>query len=452
MITRSIKIQLLVFGLVSLLGLGYAGLQYADLGRFLPGYDDGYLVKADFVDSGGVFVGAEVTNRGVPVGKVESLALLDDGVRVGLRLRPGTRLPTPVKAVVANRSAVGEQYVDLLPQSDGEALLAEGDVIPPSMTAIPIQPTQLVVNLDRLVRSVDVDSVAVLLDELGTAFDGAGDDLQRLIDAGDRLTDAATRNLPQTLRLIEDGKTVLDTQRDVSSAFVSFNRDLASLSTQLRKSDPDFRALFKKGADSAAITTQLLNEMRVTLPALIGNLAFVAQVQAVRIPALRQILVTYPNAVAGGFTVTPGDGTAHFGLVSTTEPGVCPGSDKGFAGTKRRDPSDNTPRLSNFNAYCSLPKGQPIDVRGANNAPRAEGLRPFPNDQQGGSSSTVRGTSGSGPLLVPGWTTMFADYDPSTGRTVTATGERYTVGSTMGASSLFGEGTWQWLLMDPLRS
>jgi len=452
MITRSVKLQLLVFGLVSLLGLGYAGLKYADLGRFLPGYDDGYVVSADFADSGGIFTGAEVTNRGVAIGKVESLSLTDDGVRVALRLRPGARIQTPVKAVVANRSAVGEQYVDLQPQSEDGEPLAEGDVIPSSMTSIPIQPTQLVVNLDKLVRSVDVESVGILLEELGTAFEGAGDDLQQLIDAGDLLTDAATRNLPQTVRLIRDGRTVLDTQRDVSAAFRSFNRDLASLSTQLRKSDPDFRALFRKGADSAAVTTQFLNETRTTLPVLIGNLAFVAQVQKVRIPALRQILVTYPNAVAGGFTVTPGDGTAHFGLVLNQEPPVCPASDPGYSRTQRRDPSDTRQRPSNFNAYCSLPKGQPIDVRGANQAPRAEGLPPFPRDTAGGNRSTVRGAGSSAPVTAPGWTTMFADYDPSTGRTVTATGQRYQLSSTMGLSELFGEGTWQWLLMDPLRS
>lgn len=448
MITRSTTLKLLVFGLVSVLGITYAGLRYAALGRFLPGYDSGYLVSADFSDSGGIFLGAQVTHRGVPAGTVESLTLLEDGVRVGMRLRPGTRIPSPAKAFVGNRSAVGEQYVDLQPLQDGGDLLVAGDVIPPSMTGIPIQPTQLVVNLDRLVRSIDVADVAVVLDELGTAFEGAGDDLQQLIDSGDLLTRAATQHLPQTLTLIDDGKTVLDTQRDVSGAFRSFNEDLASLSTQLRKSDPDFRALFRTGADAAATTTSFLQATRTTLPVLLGNLAFVAQVQAVRIPALRQILVTYPNIVAGGFTVTPGDGTAHFGLATTQTPAPCPSTDKGYAGTKKRDPSDNTPRPTNLNAYCSLPKGQAVDVRGANNAPRAEGLAPFPGDASGGSDSTVRGT---GLVGVPGWTTMFADYDPASGHAVTATGQRYTLSSTMGASSLFGAGTWQWLLMDPLR-
>jgi phospholipid/cholesterol/gamma-HCH transport system substrate-binding protein len=443
-ISRTTRIQLLVFGLVAVLGIAFTGARYANLGRFMPGYDKGYLVSADFSDSGGVFVGSQVTERGVPVGTVERLTLRPDGVRVAMRLRPGTKVQAPAKAVVGNRSAIGEQYVDLQPQSDGDVLLRDGDVIPRSATTIPIQPTQLVVNLDRLVRSVNISDVATVLDELAKAFDGSGDDLQRLIDAGDQLTEAATQHLPQTLALIRDSGPVLQTQREVAGAFRSYNRDLADLSATLRSSDPDFRALFTKGTDAAQTTTSFLQANRSSLSTLLGNLVFVAQVQKVRIPALRMILVLYPNVVAGGFTVTPGDGTAHFGFVTSQTPQVCPSTDPGYAPTKQRDPADVRPRTSNFSAYCAQ-RHDAFDVRGAAHAPRAEGLPPFPEDRGPGSSRTVRGSG------LTGWQSVMADYDPATGHAITADGQRYTVGTTMGASQAFGEAAWEWLLLDPLR-
>ena len=451
MITRQTKIQLVVFGLVAVFGIIFAGGRYAGLGKLVPGYDRGYLVKADFSDSGGVFDGAEVTYRGVPVGKVEKIALHGDGIRVGLRLKPGSKVPSPTNAVVANRSAVGEQYIDLLPQNDGPVYLKGGDVITQDLTSIPIQPTQLVVNLDKLVRSIDTADVTVVLDELGNAFQGSGDDLQRLIDAGDQLTAAATQNLPQTLKLINDSKPVLDTQRAVAGDFKSYNASLASLTAQLRSSDPDFRALFAKGTDSAQVTTSLLEANRANLPILLDNLIFAAQVQSVRIPAIRQVLVTYPNVVAGGFTVTPGDGTAHFGLVNNSTPPACPSSDKGYAPTKKRDPSDVAPRLSNFNAYCSLRSPNPsnTDVRGASNAPRAENLPPFPQDQ---SAPINRAALFGGLSPTDGYTTGYADYDPTSGHAITSSGQQFTVGSTAGAQALFGDASWKWLLMDPLRT
>ncbi|MCW2598785.1 MAG: transporter substrate-binding protein [Frankiales bacterium] len=451
MISRQTKLQLLVFGIVAVLGLVYAGGRYAGLGALVPGYDKGYLVKADFSDSGGVFVGAQVTYRGITVGKVESLTLLPDGVQVGLRLQPGSQVPTPTKAFVDNRSAVGEQYVDLQPQTDNGPALKAGDVIPQSMTTIPIQPTQLIVNLDKLVRSVNTADVTVVLDELGKAFEGSGGDLQRLIDASDQLTAAATQNLPQTLKLIRDSKPVLDTQRDLAGSFRSYNASLASLTTQLRASDPDFRALFAQGAASANAATSLLEANRAALPVLLGNLVSTAQIQAVRIPALRQILVTYPNVVAGGFTVTPGDGTAHFGFVTSTNPSAC---SAGYGSTKKRDPSDTTPRASNTTAYCASSKSSGINVRGAGNAPRAEGLQPYPNDGGGVNSSTGANQASlyAGTTGTDGWTTTLADYDPTTGHTITAEGARYTIASSAGASSVFGAAAWEWLLLDPLRS
>src|SRR5689334_3379554 len=124
MITRQTQLQLMVFGLISILGLTYTGFRYANLDRFFV--DQGYVVSADFVDSGGIFKGAEVTYRGVPKGKVTALTLRPDGVRVSMLLRPGTQVPKDVKAFVGNRSAVGEQYVDLQPRSDGKPFLEEG--------------------------------------------------------------------------------------------------------------------------------------------------------------------------------------------------------------------------------------------------------------------------------------------------------------------------------------
>ncbi|MDP9101706.1 MAG: MCE family protein [Actinomycetota bacterium] len=470
MISRQTKLQLLVFGLISLLGLTYTGVKYAGL-NFIS--DRGYLVSADFSDSGGIFTGAEVTNRGVPTGSVESLQLQPTGVRVVMRLKPGSAIPNDVKAVIGNRSAIGEQFVDLQPQRDGGPFLRRGDVIDQQHTAIPISPTTLLVNLDRLVKSVDLSQLGILLEELGTSFQGAGDSLQRLVDRGDALTRSATDALPQTTALIRDGQKVLDTQRAVAGQFQSFNRDLAALSTTLRSSDPDFRKLFADGTTSALATKDLLDSNRTALPVLLGNLVTVAQVQAVRLPALRQILVTYPNVVAGGFTVVPGDGTTHFGLVLNNNPPPC---QAGYQTTVKRPPADTTLKTPNLAAYCAEKRGSPTDVRGAQNAPRPPGVAPFPNDGSnpngtgagspaglsggsaglsGGSAGLSGGSAGAGrsaAATTPADSVVLGDYNPVTGQVITADGTRLTLGSTAGAQRLYGDESWHLLLLGPLTS
>ncbi len=116
--------------------MSYVSARYVGLGERLFG--DGYVVTADFTESGGIFTNAEVTYRGVAVGRVDRLRLADDGVHVDLRLQGGTRIPADTRAVVANRSAVGEQYVDLQPRRRSGPYLSNGGHITVANTATPI--------------------------------------------------------------------------------------------------------------------------------------------------------------------------------------------------------------------------------------------------------------------------------------------------------------------------
>ena len=69
MIARQTKLQLIAFATIAVLGMAVLGFKYVGLDRVLLG--TGYTVSADFTDSGGIFTNAEVTYRGVTVGRVE---------------------------------------------------------------------------------------------------------------------------------------------------------------------------------------------------------------------------------------------------------------------------------------------------------------------------------------------------------------------------------------------
>ena len=112
MITRRTKIQLLVFVVITLVGCSFVGARYAKLDRLF--YDSAYTVTAHFGSSGGIFAGAEVTYRGVQIGKVDRLVLTEEGVDVELAIdNQHDSIPAATLALVGNKSAVGEQYVEL---------------------------------------------------------------------------------------------------------------------------------------------------------------------------------------------------------------------------------------------------------------------------------------------------------------------------------------------------
>jgi len=76
-ITRTVRIQLMVFLLITVIGVAFVGARYAQIDKLL--FDEDYTVNASFAESGGIFSGAEVTYRGQPVGKVGDLKLLSSG-------------------------------------------------------------------------------------------------------------------------------------------------------------------------------------------------------------------------------------------------------------------------------------------------------------------------------------------------------------------------------------
>ncbi|KUO15765.1 MCE family protein [Streptomyces dysideae] len=424
MITRTVKTQLLAFATVTAVGVSYVGAEYTGLVDGL--LDRGYTVRADFADSGGIFPGAEVTYRGVPVGRVGALSLTGSGgVSVALDIDDeAPRIPADTLAVVANRSAVGEQYVDLQPRTAGGPYLLDGSGIPRESTRVPLPVTDLVLGLDRLVNSVGKDDLRVTVDELGEAFAGTGPHLSRLVDSGNALVESASESLPETISLIEDSRKVLKTQADQGSSIKSFARDLAALTEQLKSSDADLRKLIGNARPASQELNSLLKSISPRLSVLLANLISGGQVMVARLPGVEQALVTFPLMVAGSYTVVPGDGTTHFGLVvNADDPPACT---QGY-GTARRDPADTSTREANTDARCTAPRGSETSVRGAQNAPGA---------------SAGSGGANQAAFVTP--------YDPETGAATGPDGTPVEFGSTGGQQAVFGKESWQWLLVGPM--
>src|SRR3954447_12888395 len=215
----------MVFLLITVVGVAYVGGKYAQVDQLI--FKDTYTVSASFAESGGIFTGAEVTYRGQPIGRVGKLKLLPDGVEVSLEIDKKTKVPNDLLAVVANRSAIGEQYVDLQPRRDIGPYLQDNSKIDRKDTALPIDPPELLLNLEQLVNSVDRNSLRTTVKELGDALRGKGSDLQKIIDSSGLLINDADANILQTIKLINDGNTALATQVASGDAIKTWAKNLA---------------------------------------------------------------------------------------------------------------------------------------------------------------------------------------------------------------------------------
>lgn len=424
MISHKVKVQLMVFVLITMVGVAYVGARYARLDRLV--FDDSYRVVAHFAESGGIFEGAEVSYRGVTVGQVSDMVVTDKGVDVVLDIDDDTeKIPLETEALVANRSAVGEQYVDLLPKTDGGPYLGEDSEIEQTDTRTPIPPTQLLVDLDEMVNSVDKNSLRTVVSEMGKAFNGTGKSLGQIIDTSNSFIRTANDNVEVTEALIRDSNTVLQTQIDSSSDIRSFARDLALLSDTLVASDADLRRVINNGSATANQMRRFLEENEVNLGQLINNLVTTGEVVVRHLDGIEQVLVLYPYVVEGGYTVVAKDPKtglydAHFGMILQTEPHVC---SEGYDPEQVRPPTDGSNKPMDMDAHCAEPQAK-SNARGAQHAPRA-------------------GTAYRAPVV--------AAYDRETGKlTYTDASPSDFVTYTGGAASVFGEESWKWLLLQPL--
>ncbi|PRX46473.1 phospholipid/cholesterol/gamma-HCH transport system substrate-binding protein [Prauserella shujinwangii] len=367
MLTGRHRLKLIAFAVIAVVSVVYAGANYAGLGRLFG--TQGYEVTVRLADSGGVFVGAEVTYRGVAVGKVADLRLSEEGVDVVLDISDDAPpIPAGTTASVANRSAVGEQYVDLAPENDAGPYLEHGSVIPRERTSLPLAPDTVLTNLDQLVSSVDTGSLRTVVDETYEAFAGSGPELSRLLDAADSLTATATEHLPQTRTLLADGRIVLATQERQAGDIAALSSGLRTIAARLKAADPDLRRVIDEAPELSREVSSVLAESGTDLGVLIANLLTTTRITAARTDAIEQLLVAYPVISAFTRSVTS-NGEGHLGFVfNLFDPPSCT---KGYETTNQRPASDTSEAPPNTQAYCAEPPGSPIGVRGAQNAPFA---------------------------------------------------------------------------------
>ncbi|MCE7005697.1 MCE family protein [Kibdelosporangium philippinense] len=366
MLTKRTRLQIIAFFVIAIVAVVYALFRFTDVGKLFG--NEGYTVRLQLADSGGIFTNAEVTYRGVQVGRVGEIRLTRDGIEVDLDIQPDApRIPMDLQAVVANRSAVGEQFVDLQPKQDAGPYLSGDSVILADRTKTPLSTDQVLRDLDDLVVSVPTESLKTVVDELDKAFSGTGPDLSQLLDSTGEFTKAAREHLPQTIQLLQNAGTVLDTQNVESGNIKSFSNSLAQLNEQLKNSDGDIRRLIAATPQAAEQVTGLLRESGSGLSVVLANLLTTSNILVTRTAGLEQALVTYPVVAVGAHTVAPNDGTAHLGLaLNIFNPPPCV---KGYEGTTRRPGDDQRPVATNEKAYCAEPVGSPINVRGSQNAP-----------------------------------------------------------------------------------
>ena len=473
---RRMKIQLAIFSVIALVAMGVMGLHFMKLPAKLFGVGR-YTVTVELPSTGGLYSGGNVTYRGTEVGRVQDVRLTQTGVAAELSLKSGIDIPSDLVAEVHSQSAIGEQYVALLPRTGDAPPLRNGDVIPLADTSVPPDVNTLLADANTGLRAIPGDNLKTVIDESYTAVGGLGPELSRIVRGSTDLAIEARKHLDPLITLIDESQPVLDSQTRTSEAIRAWASHVATVSTELKTQDRAVAHVIDEGGPAADSVRQLVDRVRPTLPILLANLLSVGQVAVTYHDNIEQLLVLFPQVVSAGQAGlvanvnTKQDYKGQY-LSFNLNINLPPACTTGFlpAQQLRSAVFEDAPDRPEGDLYCRVPQESPFNVRGARNVPcetvpgkRAPTVKLCESDDvyvplndgfnwKGDPNATLSGQpipqlppESAPPPAAPPIAT--AEYDPATGSYIGPDGKQYSQSDL--AAGTPDNKTWQSMLLPP---
>jgi virulence factor Mce-like protein len=241
------------FGILTFLWVSFGGS--------VPLKPKPYELKVDFPEATTLAEQADVRISGVPVGRVQRKELNGNYTLATLRIQPEyAPIPADTKAILRQKTLLGETYVELTPGNRRGDKLADGGKLPQGNIAQTVQ-------LDEIFRSFDPKTRAALrtwLDQQGRALDRRGRDLNAALGNLTPFEQDATT----LLQILNEQKA--DTSRLVANTGVVFDA-LTERGTQLRSLIENSNAVFATTASRNSTLQEIfrifptfLDESRLT--------------------------------------------------------------------------------------------------------------------------------------------------------------------------------------------
>jgi len=217
---------------------------------FTGGHRD---LTAYFSEAGGLKVGAPVLVSGAKVGKVESISIDGDKVRVGFIVtNDRVELGNATRAAITTLTLLGKAGLELEPQGKGE--LPQGAAIPVSRTSSPYDITGALADLTTRSAAIDVDQLSSALASVSGTLATTPTEL-----------DGALQGISAVARSVSDNSETLDTvlqrTRDLTGVLQSRNARVATLLTSGADLMAELNARQQAVVDLLAGTTRLTAQL-----------------------------------------------------------------------------------------------------------------------------------------------------------------------------------------------
>ncbi len=197
----------------------------------LPLIGGGDTYYAAFSEAGGLKANDEVRVAGVRVGKVQSVDLDGDHVRVEFNVENGVELGDSTRAAIKVKTLLGAMFLALEPSGSGQ--LEEDSEIPVDRTSSPYDVVDAFSGLASTSERIDSDRLASSLDTLSALMENTPEEFQGALKG----MSALSRNIAARDAELNE---LLGNMQKVSRVLADRNGDLVEL---MEDGDKLFRAL-----------------------------------------------------------------------------------------------------------------------------------------------------------------------------------------------------------------
>ena len=227
-----------VLALVGVVLLVATSVLLVDYG--LGSFDGHYTLTATFsrTDSlAGLDTNSDVKVRGVAIGRVGKIVLLDDGrTELKLRINPGARVPVTAQVSVEPLSIFGSSYVNITPGADDAngPYFVHGAAI--TNTHVSTSFSGLLNDVGGQLMKLDTDDLQTVVHTLAQGMAGLGPQFGQLLDNSSQLVNIGISHLPQAQEFITDvgslSQTLVDHTGSLTTTLDSLQQALPPITSR----------------------------------------------------------------------------------------------------------------------------------------------------------------------------------------------------------------------------
>ncbi|AHI01601.1 MCE family protein [Kutzneria viridogrisea] len=188
----------------------------------LPIVGGGTTYAADFTEAAGLKPSDEVRIAGVKVGKVRTVALDGDHVRIEFRV-DGTWVGDQTTAAIKIKTLLGQKYLALDPQ--GNTALNPGTEIPRNRTLSPYDVNEAFNGLATTVGQVDTNQLAQSFTVLSNTFSNTPQDVKSALTGLSSLSKTISTRDQQLAKLLGNTSQITKTLSDRDAQFQTLLSD-----------------------------------------------------------------------------------------------------------------------------------------------------------------------------------------------------------------------------------